>query len=307
MIIGHRGSPGKECENTIRSFETALMEGANGLEIDLCITKDKKVVIWHDWNPNEATSLLREAGFEPFIRHKPHPPAITNPYRRRVSELTLQEFRANFDYKERHHGRVENAHIPTLEEFFDWCRDKDMLKFLFLDIKAPASEKELSPEILACVEELKSVHQPSFKIIIETASTEVLDIMKEHYPSNNYVLDVEPPLGVILDPSEYSSVQAAIDRKINYALALRPRKITIANWTTYRRIIKYDLRLLAMFNKKNSENRIEKLIGATVSKKKELKCLVKLGIGGIQTDFPGRLADIVKRYKKKRRLKIKAA
>ena len=33
-VIGHRGSPEREVENTIESFERALVDGANGLELD---------------------------------------------------------------------------------------------------------------------------------------------------------------------------------------------------------------------------------------------------------------------------------
>ncbi len=307
LIIGHRGSPGKECENTIKSFDAAISEGANGIETDLCITKDKSVIIWHDWNPNEPTALLREAGFEPFIRHKPHPPGITSPYRRKISELTLQEVRDNFDYKERHLGQLENAYLPTLDEFFEWTKDKTQLRYIFLDIKAPPAEKDLALIILESIENCKKEYQPEYTIIIETASPEVLDFMKQHYPENNYILDVEPPLGIILDPTEYSSVQAAINHQINYALALRPRKITIANWTTYRRILRYDLKLRIFHNRDHPSYPVNKIIGATVSKTKELKCLVRLGVGGIQTDFPGRLVKIFEKHQKKKRLRAKAA
>jgi glycerophosphoryl diester phosphodiesterase len=307
MIIGHRGSPVKECENTIRSFETAINDGANGLEIDLCITKDNKVLIWHDANPNEHKAILREAGFEPFVRHKPHPPAITNPYRKKISELTLQEVRDNFDYKERHHGNTINAHIPTLEEFFEWGVSKKKLKYLFLDIKVPDADAELSIPILNCISDLRKKYKPEFQIIIETSSKEMLDFMKKHNPDFNYVLDVEPPAGLILDPSEYSSVQSAIDNSVSHAIALRPRKITIANWTTYRRIIRYDLRLRIKHNEDNPDKQVKKIIGATVSKTRELKCLVKLGIGGIQTDFPERLLKIVEQHKKSRRVRTRAA
>ena len=48
LITGHRGSPVNEPENTLPSFERALSEGANSLETDICVTKDKEVILWHD-------------------------------------------------------------------------------------------------------------------------------------------------------------------------------------------------------------------------------------------------------------------
>ena len=124
LVIGHRGSPAVEVENTIPSFERALQDGANGLEIDLCITKDGHVVVWHDWNPNDTVPILRESGFEPFIRHKPSPPALGSEYRRRISSLSLQEFRDNYMHKEKGASEPIKVHIPTLLEFFEWTRGK---------------------------------------------------------------------------------------------------------------------------------------------------------------------------------------
>src|SRR5687768_11171658 len=48
-VVGHRGSPSKKVENTIESFEEAvLVDGADVVETDLCVTKDGEVVCWHD-------------------------------------------------------------------------------------------------------------------------------------------------------------------------------------------------------------------------------------------------------------------
>lgn len=46
--IGHRGASGYFPENTSLSFEQALKMGAKGLEFDLKITSDNKVLVFHD-------------------------------------------------------------------------------------------------------------------------------------------------------------------------------------------------------------------------------------------------------------------
>jgi glycerophosphoryl diester phosphodiesterase len=121
LNIGHRGSPAREIENTIPSLDLAMKEGANSLEIDLSMTKDGEIVLWHDWDPNDTAAVMRESGFEPFVKYKPHPPAIGSEFRRKVSRMTLEEFYDNFDYKSRHSNTSEtaNAHIPTLREFLN--------------------------------------------------------------------------------------------------------------------------------------------------------------------------------------------
>jgi len=53
-------------------LERALREGANALKLTFCVTKDKEVILWHDWNPNELLALIRESGLEPEVKYKPN-------------------------------------------------------------------------------------------------------------------------------------------------------------------------------------------------------------------------------------------
>ena len=47
-IIGHRGASWARPENTAAAFDLALEEGADGLELDLQLTRDERVVVFHD-------------------------------------------------------------------------------------------------------------------------------------------------------------------------------------------------------------------------------------------------------------------
>lgn len=47
-VQGHRGARGLMPENTILAFKRAIDEGVNTLEMDVIISKDKKVVVSHD-------------------------------------------------------------------------------------------------------------------------------------------------------------------------------------------------------------------------------------------------------------------
>lgn len=295
-VCGHRGSPVKEIENTITSFERALKEGANSLEIDLCITKDNEVILWHDNDPNEGKAVLRESGFEPWVKYKPHPPDIFSKYRKPVKELTLKEFLDNFDYKKRRGlQNTAKAEKPVLKEFFTWAKDKKKLKNICFDIKASDDDIPQALSILDTLKKFINEYKPHYNFIIETTEEEVLKKLKQKFPEFSYSLDIEPPLGFIFEPENYSSVKVAIKHKNDYALAFRPRKITFANYTTFRRIIRYDVQLRAEHNKNNPDQQIVKLLGGTINKRKELKCVVQMGVGGIQTDFPSRLRKIAER------------
>lgn len=48
MIFGHRGSPRRAPENSIRSFEEAFRAGADGIETDLRLLSDGTAVLYHD-------------------------------------------------------------------------------------------------------------------------------------------------------------------------------------------------------------------------------------------------------------------
>lgn len=47
-VIGHRGAPIDRPENTLESFELALAQGADGVELDVRLSAEEELVIWHD-------------------------------------------------------------------------------------------------------------------------------------------------------------------------------------------------------------------------------------------------------------------
>ncbi len=300
LVCGHRGSPVNEPENTIPSFERALREGVNSIETDLCVTKDKEVILWHDWNPDELVALIREKGLEPEVAYKPDFPAPFSGLRNKTSELTLEEIRTHFHYLKKGELKTADAHIPTLRKFFSWLSDKKQLKYVFLDIKVPKDEKELILVILDQLNELRKEFNSSVNFIIETFIPEVLEVAKNKYPDLNYSLDVEIPPGFIFLPRKHSTVKVASKNKNNVAIVLRPRQITIANWVTFRRLIWYDVRKKKILNKKNPESKIDFLIGCTINDKREMECLIKSGINGMQTDYPRRLTNLAKQYNLRR-------
>ena len=66
VLIGHRGFPNKYPENTIASFLGALCFGADGVELDVWLTRDKKVVVIHDPDTERMTGqklVIKESFF----------------------------------------------------------------------------------------------------------------------------------------------------------------------------------------------------------------------------------------------------
>ena len=99
LVIGHRGAPSLDYENTIPSFKAALKNNVDGLEFDVQYTKDQELVIYHDFY-----IILNNKNFH-------------------IEDLTLDELRnSNLSYT-----------IPTFKELLAIC-PKD--KIINIEIKS---------------------------------------------------------------------------------------------------------------------------------------------------------------------------
>jgi len=56
LLIGHRGYPAKFPENILASFEGAMQAGCDMIELDVTLTKDRKVVVIHDDTLDRTTT-----------------------------------------------------------------------------------------------------------------------------------------------------------------------------------------------------------------------------------------------------------
>ena len=131
LIIGHRGAPQQACENTLASFETALQLGANALELDLSLTRDQQVVVWHDWRPS-LTSVLRPTGL--CRRRQPLQPQP-------IHDVPLHE--ALRDYGYAHDGHP--VPLLTFTALVQHLGQDPRVRFFFLDLKIPEERPDLVP------------------------------------------------------------------------------------------------------------------------------------------------------------------
>ena len=108
-IMGHRGAPAVEPENTLRSFRRALALGVAAVELDVQLTKDGRLAVIHDETLDRTTN-----GRGP------------------VKNFTLAEL------KRLDAGQKEP--IPSLEEVFDLVRGK---AHLVVELKQPEAASAL--------------------------------------------------------------------------------------------------------------------------------------------------------------------
>ena len=93
-IFGHRGASAYAPENTIEAFRLAVEEGADGVELDVQMTRDGELVVAHDETIDRVSN---GSG--------------------RIADLTLKELKKlRFN---RTHPEYGKAEIPTLGEVFE--------------------------------------------------------------------------------------------------------------------------------------------------------------------------------------------
>ncbi|KYC95120.1 glycerophosphodiester phosphodiesterase [Heyndrickxia sporothermodurans] len=106
FIFAHRGSAGTHPENTMESFIAAEKSGAEGLELDVHLSKDGEIVVIHDETVDRTTN---GKGF--------------------VHQLTvaeLKELNASYKFKT-FQSFIRSPKIPTLKEVFEWMRGNNLL------------------------------------------------------------------------------------------------------------------------------------------------------------------------------------
>ncbi len=156
LVVGHRGAARLEAENTLASYERALALGADAIEADVCVTKDRRFVIWHDADPDGAVALVRQVGAEGLL-FRPDVPAPGHALRRPVRELTESLLKRNYRYVRDEDGpegatSAREAEILTLPELLAWAPGQAGLTDVLLDVKLAADQ---TAEARALVVELQ--------------------------------------------------------------------------------------------------------------------------------------------------------
>jgi glycerophosphoryl diester phosphodiesterase len=68
LVIAHRGASGYRPENTLASFELGILQGADGIELDVVNTKDSKLIIRHENILSQTTNISDLERFEHLKR-----------------------------------------------------------------------------------------------------------------------------------------------------------------------------------------------------------------------------------------------
>ena len=152
MIQAHRGASADAPENTMEAFRLATDIAADGIELDVHLTKDGEVVVIHDETIDRTSN---GSG--------------------RVSDMTLEELR-RFDYSNGMKG-FKNIHIPTLREVYELVAPTKM--FINVELKESGLPE---PELVAQLAALEEEFHMKDRLLYSSFNHYSLLMLKERLP-----------------------------------------------------------------------------------------------------------------------------
>lgn len=230
-VAAHRGDSYNCYENTMEAYKMGVENGADMLEIDVRLTKDKVLVLHHDEavdRTTDGTGLVCEKTYEELCK--------------------LNAGDKNMPLK-----------IPTLEEFFEFLKDTNVM--LNLEIKEYYKEGNIENCHYCIDESVKMVEKYGYadKMIFNSFDAHVLEYIDEKY-NGKYMLHGYYPYSIMKNvkrnPDEYLYCACIFDDK---------------NKANYDYLI--------------SKN-IEPWVGAKVTTKEHLKLCYELGANLVTTNNP---------------------
>jgi glycerophosphoryl diester phosphodiesterase len=185
-IIAHRGARDEAIENTRAAFDKALNYPIDGIELDLRMTKDKTVIVYHD------RTLFK-----------------LNASRKRISSHTYEQLCAVFPEKP----------MLTLSETLNRYAHRT---YLMLEIKSDTTDRtsgrhlELTDKVIA---ELRNPNIAPYldNIFILSFDTQVLKAAYRQFPGLKYVLNLSDSDA---DPTGAKSVMQLPHSEIAYLYAV---------------------------------------------------------------------------------------
>lgn len=149
LNIAHRGGAGLWPENTLSAFKQAAAAGFDGAELDVQLTSDGKLVVFHDFHLKPELCRNRDGRWIGVRERR----LIRNLRASELQEFDVGRVRPRTLYAQRHrvmHPR-DGEPIPLLSDVLAAVRTRRPDFKLFIEIKTCAEDRSLSaaPEAVA--------------------------------------------------------------------------------------------------------------------------------------------------------------
>ncbi len=150
--------------NSFQSLKNALANGADGVEVDLQLTADHKLVLFHDFTLESNTDLK---GY--IINFN-------------STEIVGVPYECGFPY-----DLFQNEKIISLPEWLNYAHQLPQFPYLHIDLKTNNNSAESMAGIMLNVlfENLKTVEYPLEKVILISGDYNVITKILTEYPMLN--------------------------------------------------------------------------------------------------------------------------
>ena len=252
MVGGHRGAAGSTPENTLLSMKRAFAEGADFIETDLRESQDGMIVIIHD------ETLDRTTDGKGVVKHLP------------LKELKSLDAGYGFspDGGISFPFRGQKIEIPTLEEFFE----------SFPHAKGTLDVKEGDPpfihKLIACI---ARCHREA-QVLLGAEDDATMGEIRRHARDQNLTMAT----GFSYGEAENFMQWVWSGRKKQYV----PQGQALQIPRVYN-----DMQLITSESLEAARDLGIEVHAWTINDSEEMDQLIRMGVGGIVTDYPARLKD----------------
>ncbi|MDR5898786.1 glycerophosphodiester phosphodiesterase family protein [Halomonas vilamensis] len=255
-IIAHRGSSMVAPENTLSAIHQAVRDGANSVEIDVRLTADRHVMLYHDRSMARLTGDRREFG-----------------------DLTREEL-SHFDVGSWFGDAFQGEHIPGLDETLRAVRGKASL---MIEMKPlPGQSRRLADAVIAALQTESDERRTCW-----AQQQAPLDAYARcGFPNAFAEMSVATMTPALLS---YLTAQAPALRKTLLAQLILPGTLNRGEFDAlglrHNRITEREMRLAVRYN--------YEIHAWTVNSRARMSTLIDMGVDAIITDYPDQLAALL--------------
>ena len=267
-VQGHRGARGLMPENTIPAFKKAIDLGVTTLELDVVITKDKKVIISHD--PYMSAHICTDPSGNPILSDKEH----------------HKIFQMDYDKVKKYDcGSIGNERFPQQKKI---ATHKPLLSEMIAEIEAYIKEKSL-PDVNYNIE-IKSTKKGDniFYPEIEEFTDLVYEVIKSQLPLERVIIQSFDPRVLQYLHKKDSKVTLAylVERKKNFKKRIKKLGFTPEIYSPYYKLI--DAAVILKIHHAGM-----KVIPWTINEPSEMQLMIDWSVDGIITDYPDRAVGFI--------------
>jgi glycerophosphoryl diester phosphodiesterase len=283
-VQGHRGARGLAPENTLLAFERALQLGVNTLELDIGVTQDGAVVVYHDRALNPDTT--RDASGA-FLSERG--PAVSSLTYAQLLQYDVGKLRRDSTYGKPfvRQEAQDGLRVPLLADVFELARlvGPSGTRFNIETKLSPLAPTEtVSPEVMvrALIKEIRRERMAPY-VTIQSFDWRTLAIAQREAPEIETVyLSNEQGAGDTLQRGKPGASPWLAGHDIDDYKGSVPALIRAAGG----RIWSPNFRDLSADAVREAHSLKIKVIPWTVNERADMLRLMEWGVDGLITDYP---------------------